>query len=347
MTPRDVYIVGSVPLPSSAAVFETLSAALGPHLRWLPDGETGPRLDWVASMEWVFSSNPALVPSGKLFQLHPQTPPKIRYRLRGGAKVEELRFPNLGYADAAIASYADFARLKAAGRIPTRVKFQVDLVPAHSVLWLFLDDDLHAAVDPIYNRAVLDELARITAAIPHDQLAIQFDVASAVFARLERGEPSSYGRTKVEMQETFSRILIGLAACAPRDVDLLFHLCYGDANHRHVVEPTDMSDMVDFANRVCANLDRPVQLFHFPAPRDRTDDAYYAPLARLRLHPKTSICIGLVHHTDGVAGTRARLETAKRHCAAFLIGTECGFGRRPPETLAELLAIHAEVARAA
>ena len=37
-------------------------------------------------------------------------------------------------------------------------RFQVDLVPAHSVLWLFLVDSLHAAVDPIYNEAVKREI---------------------------------------------------------------------------------------------------------------------------------------------------------------------------------------------
>ena len=30
----------------------------------------------------------------------------------------------------------------------------------------------------------------------------------------------------------------------------MFHFCYGDSNHRHVVEPTDMADMVEMANRL-------------------------------------------------------------------------------------------------
>ena len=38
--PRNVYLVGSVPLASEKEVFETVSAALGPHLLTLPDGET-------------------------------------------------------------------------------------------------------------------------------------------------------------------------------------------------------------------------------------------------------------------------------------------------------------------
>ena len=81
-----------------------------------------------------------------------------------------------------------------------------------------------------------------------------------------------------------------------------------------------------------------------PVPRDRDDDAYFAPLRRLRLPPHTELCLGLVHHTDGVAGTRRRLAAAEKHVQNFSIATECGFGRRPPATIPELLRIHAEVA---
>jgi hypothetical protein len=81
-----------------------------------------------------------------------------------------------------------------------------------------------------------------------------------------------------------------------------------------------------------------------PVPRDRSDDAYFAPLKSLRLPPSTQLCLGLVHYTDGVAGTKKRLATAEKFVRDFSIATECGFGRRPPETLPELLRIHAEAA---
>jgi hypothetical protein len=124
----------------------------------------------------------------------------------------------------------------------------------------------------------------------------------------------------------------------------MFHFCYGDSNHKHVIEPIDMGDMTDVANRLCADIKRPIQLIHMPVPRDRSDDAYFAPLARMRLKPETELSLGLVHYTDGVAGTRKRLATAERHAKLFSIATECGFGRRDPATIPELLRIHAEVA---
>jgi hypothetical protein len=146
------------------------------------------------------------------------------------------------------------------------------------------------------------------------------------------------------MQERFSAILIDLGNRVPAGIELLYHLCYGDSNHRHVVEPKDMSDMVDFTNRVLTRIKRPVNLVHMPVPRDRADEAYFAPLKDLHLPPETELCLGLVHYTDGVEGTRRRLATASKYVPTFSIGTECGFGRRKPETIPELLRIHAAVA---
>jgi len=341
---RNVHLVGSVPMGSANEVFETVSAALGPRLKRLPDGETGERGDWITWLEPVFAGHPALRKSGEFFRVHASGTGRERYALKPGFAPEHVRFDNLFYADIARRSYGEFKRLKAAGKIAAGSKFQVDLVPAHSVIWLFLVDSLHAPIDPVYNDALKREIDKIAAAIPHDELAVQFDVASAVFARLERNEASSYGRTKAQMQEKFSAILIDLGNHLPAEIDLLYHLCYGDSNHRHVVEPTDMGDMVEFANRVARGIKRPLQLVHMPVPRDRADDAYFMPLRQLALRPETELCLGLVHYTDGVEGSKRRLAAAKRHVETFSIATECGFGRRDPRTIPELLRIHAEIA---
>ena len=130
----------------------------------------------------------------------------------------------------------------------------------------------------------------------------------------------------------------------PADIELLYHLCYGDSNHRHVVEPTDMGDMVEFTNRAMERISRPVNLVHMPVPRDRADDAYFSPLKNLCLRPETELCLGLVHYTDGLDGARQRLATARKFAERFAVGTECGFGRRKPETIPELLRLHAAVA---
>jgi len=344
---RNIHLVGSVPMASAREVFETVNAAFGTRIKRIPDGETGERGDWITWLEPAFADNLALQKSGEFFRVHASGTGRERYSLKPGVTPDDVSFDNLFYADIAKDSYTVFGQLKAAGKIAPGTKFQVDLVPAHSVIWLFLVEALQGKIDPIYNAAVKREIDKIAAAIPHKDLAIQFDVASAVFARLERNEASGYGRSKAEMQETFSRIVIDLGNHLPADIDLLYHLCYGDSNHRHVVEPTDMGDMVEFTNRIMTGITRQVQLVHMPVPRNRSDDAYFSPLKKLKMRPETELCLGLVHYTDGVAGGLQRLAAARKFVANFSIATECGFGRRDPATIPELLRIHAVLADAA
>ena len=49
--------------------------------------------------------------------------------------------------------------------------------------------------------------------------------------------------------------------------------------------------------------------------------------------------LGLVHLTDGVDGARTSMEVAGKFVSDYGIATECGFGRRDPATIHELLAI--------
>jgi hypothetical protein len=78
-----------------------------------------------------------------------------------------------------------------------------------------------------------------------------------------------------------------------------------------------------------------------PVPRDRDDAAYYQPLADLHLRPETKLYLGLIHLTDGLEGTRRRMAIAAKFTNDFGVATECGFGRRPPQTIADLLKLHA------
>jgi hypothetical protein len=80
-------------------------------------------------------------------------------------------------------------------------------------------------------------------------------------------------------------------------------------------------------------------------PRDRTDDAYFAPLKQLQLHPETRLFLGLVHLTDGWEGARRRTAAASRFMPDYGVSTECGLGRRPAETIVPLLDLLAEASR--
>ena len=100
----------------------TVSAALGPRLKRIPDGETGERSDWITWLEPVFADNPALEKSDELFRIHATGTARIRYRLKPGKNVRmTLSFGNLFYADIAKQSYAEFAALKQHGIVAARI----------------------------------------------------------------------------------------------------------------------------------------------------------------------------------------------------------------------------------
>jgi len=114
----------------------------------------------------------------------------------------------------------------------------------------------------------------------------------------------------------------------PATIELGYHLCYGSPADDHVIQP---KDMVEIVNAVSTGVRRPIQFFHLPVPKPRTDDAYFAPLAGLKLRPETELYLGLVHRDD-MAGNAARLAAA------------CGMARGDPARFPELLAAHAKTA---
>lgn len=327
-----VHLVGSVPLAGAEEVFRAVAAELGDRLRRIPDGETGPRSDWIVWQLPVFTAHPALevVPPGP-----DSWRPLARVRLAEGADPASVRFGALGYATAALASYRSFARLKRDGQIPSACRFQVSLPTPLAPVAAFVVPEHQALLEPAYEERLLAELAEILGQIPHEQLAVQWDTTFE-FGMLEGVFPVWFADVKSNVLER----LLRLSRHVPPDVELGYHLCYGDVRHRHFKEPASAATLVDVANALTATIGRPLNWIHLPVPRDRGDDAYCAPLASLRLRPETELYLGVVHHTDGVEGTARRMQVAGRFAEGFGIATECGWGRRPPATVRELLGIH-------
>ena len=65
------HLVGSVPLTDAETVFRAVAGALGPHLRRLPDGETGERRRWIYFQRLMLERHPAMEidPTVPLFAL--------------------------------------------------------------------------------------------------------------------------------------------------------------------------------------------------------------------------------------------------------------------------------------
>jgi hypothetical protein len=335
---RLVLLLGSLPLSSAEDVFEAVSSELGTFLKRIPDGETGPRSLWIVCQGEPMKNSQGLEVGGeRQLQGGIRNP---RYKIREGLKPEDVKFSRLGYADNALDSYKIFKRLQGLGKIPTQVRFQVCLPTPLAVVYAFFIASEVRRIWPFYERRLLEELDEITRAIPHTDLAIQIDIATEMHTLLEVPELQKAYPIE-ELVEAFAR----LGNRVPGDVELGIHLCYGDPGHKHVREPTDTGRMVDVYHRLATAIQRPITWLHMPVPRDRDDESYFSPLRNLQLKSGTELYLGLIHLTDGIEGAKRRVAAAERVVSNFGVATECGFGRRPPETVPELLRLHRAAAQ--
>ena len=331
----NALLVGSVPLATSEEVFRVAST-LGTALRRIPDGETGDRTNWIGWQIGPIGSNPSMEPV-------PQRDgyaPMVNFQLKADVDPSQITFDDLGYATAAIASWEVFEPLQLEGVIPASTRFQVSLPTPVAPVTGYVDVASQPAVEAAYEVRMLQELAEICAVVPHERLALQWDVA-VEFGIIEGAFPS-YLSGEAGVAGLLER-LVRIGNAVPEDVELGFHLCYGDYGHQHFKEPTDTATLVRIANGIADGVTRTIQWVHLPVPRDRDDVAYFAPLANLNLPANTELYLGLVHMTDGLEGAQRRVAAARQVITDFGVATECGFGRRPPETVPALVALHGDL----
>ena len=334
-----IHLVGSVAMPDSESVFRALSSELAPWLRRIPDGETGERHRWIYWQREMLLSHLNM-------ELDPDATPLALYQWDGELirETELVRFkPDVdpssvvfetGYAPAAIASYDVFRQLRDDGVIPAGVRFQVCLPTPMASGYMYISPASIEDYLPVYEKALLTALSSILDAISHHDLSIQWDICQEVliFEDYFPYRPDDY---KLQIFDQMTR----LGAQVPADVELGYHLCYGTPRDEHLVMPKDTAILVEVANGLASKLQRQLDFLHMPVPRDRVDDAYYAPLAKLKLPPETELYLGLIHHQDH-SGDKQRIATAQKVMPSFGIASECGWGRTDPGRVPGLIESH-------
>lgn len=337
--PHGVHLVGSINLPTTADVFDQIPNLLPNRLRRLPDGETGKRHYFTRWQRDIFAAVPEVWARGPNGEVRPGpsglTPDERDAALK---KLEDLE---THYDDYALESYALFKQQKEIGHIPPHVRFQVSLPGLVNLGGVFTSDFVDH-LEPRYEDALVRALTRIQSMIPHSELAIQIDAALEI-AFLERVKP---------WEPYFDPILPGVVDRMSRfanrvapEVELGFHLCYGDIGHRHFVEPKDTGVMVELANALVKSVKRDITWFHMPVPKDRKDLEYFKALEGLELKSGSGaieLYLGLVHVGDE-EGTWERIAAAQKVVQEFGVATECGMGRTPVEDFASIMEILREV----
>jgi hypothetical protein len=229
-----VHFVGSIPLPDSEIVFHTLSSAVGPHLKRVPDGETGIRKTWIRFLQEVLAQNPAIevasdVPPFRFVQWDGKLLREIpRLRLKPGAKPDAAQFAT-GYADMAIQSWAVFERLQKAGVIPAKVKFQICIPTPIAPTYNNMVPGDRPALLPALTQHFIGEVAKIASALPNDRIALQWDVCQEVLAW-----EGYYEKGPVDFRTETLSVLKTIGDAVPAGIDLGYHLCYGSPADEHL-----------------------------------------------------------------------------------------------------------------
>ena len=76
--------------------------------------------------------------------------------------------------------------------------------------------------------------------------------------------------------------LVRICRPIPQEAELGFHLCYGDWDAKHFVEPQDAARMVSLTTPRGA-VQHPISYIHMPVPIGRDDEAYFTPFNTLKV----------------------------------------------------------------
>jgi hypothetical protein len=315
---RGAHLVGGLAAPDATTAMTTTAGVLGHHLTRLTDGETGPRSQWIW---WQIDKLTAIdgIAMGPP-QVNPETG-NPDYSVFPGLEVrDDIVIPDreLGYADVARDSYAEFVRLRAAGVIPSDVRFQVSVPTPYAVVVAWASGESQRRLWQPFKDALFAEVTAIQREIPADDLAIQWDVAVEVACLEQVARPAQRG----------------------------LHLCYGDYKHRHFKAPTDLGLLVRLANDVAARV--PFDFVHMPVDRENGRvAAYFAPLSELRVNG-TELALGVIDYENDSTRIDELVAAADTAGRPYAVATECGMARLgergEPVTLEDLLRQHERVA---
>ncbi|WP_279580606.1 hypothetical protein [Fodinicola feengrottensis] len=320
-------MIGTLPGDSTEEAMRAALDRLGPHLRRLPDGETGSRRVWIVGLIRGFRDHPDLevAKDGDMHDYKSQ----LHFRVRKGHQLTGDKL-DLGYLAAYRDSRPVFDRLtEEAGVRPT---YQVG-IPGDLNLAMFATGPTRMLrTRPAFTDATLRDLRQIHAE-SHGEVVFQLEVpAETVSVTMApaplRGLAAGWMAASV----------VKLAKAAPAGARFGVHLCLGDLGHQALGKLRTAAPLVKLANAVAARwpAGRPLDYVHAPlAQGDQPpslDPEFYRPLAGLRLPPSTPFVAGFLHEGRSLDEQRrilAMIEDAVGHPVD--VAAACGLGRRSPE----------------
>ncbi len=328
MTGRGAHLVGSLPGATAEEAMSDVLDRLGPHLRSLPDGETGDRRNWIIHIIEALRAHPdlELVKDGD-WSDYDRIP---RFKVRKGHHLYGASL-DFGHVAAAEESLPFFEVLRSkAGR--DDLPFQVGVPGDFDMAVFTLGPKSALRHKRAFTEATLSEIRRVHGLTSGDAV-FQIEVpAELVFVA---GTP---GPGQPAMAKLLGGRIAALAAGAAPGTRFGIHLCLGDMNHRALGRMDDATPLVLLSNAINKSWpdDRTLEFVHAPfAAADDpppVDPSFYSPLARLNLSRGVRFIAGIAHEDQALEAQlsiRSAIDAAVGHPVD--ISTSCGLGRREPE----------------
>lgn len=328
MAERHALLIGTLPGETADEAMRSAVERVGPHLRFLPDGETGERRSWIVGLIMGLENHPDLEISkdGDFSDYRHQR----NYRVRKGHQLTSDNL-DLGYASWYRANREIFDKLVADTPELGGVSFQVG-IPSDLDLAMF-------ALGPmggLRNRKVFQE------ATIRDITAIRDESGDDVLFQIEVPVETML----VALAGPFGRFVAPRVAAsigrtvarAPEGTRFGVHLCMGDLGHKALTRLRSLKPFVTLANTLSQSwpAGRPLEYVHMPLAAGEEpatlEESFYRPLEGLRLPADVHFVAGFLHEQRSIDEQRrilAAIETAVGHPVD--IAAACGLGRRSPE----------------
>lgn len=331
---RSAHLVGSLPGDDTDDAMRLAVTHLGSKLRYLPDGETGDRHNWIIHIIEGMRKHPDLELKKEGDWSDYDKTPVFRVRRGHTLRAETLDFGHVTTFDE---SWPSFIRFREEQQNPA-LAFQAG-VPGDLDMALFTLGPVgafrHRAA---FRGATLREIREIYRRGGKDVVfQIEIPAELAFVARMP-------APLRPLMARALARGVARLAREAPAGARFGVHLCLGDMNHRALATMTDTSPVVLLANAIVKAwpAGRTLEFMHAPFAAaqkvPRTDPGWYAPLTRLKLPRTTRFAAGFVHEDQDLDEQRRLRALIERNVGREVdVSTSCGLGRRTrPAAMAAL-----------
>jgi len=340
MSERTVHLVGTIPAASTREALDLVVETVGDRTgKWLPDGETGDRGNWIGRIIESLRSHPDLeVKREGDWSDYDETPV---FAVRRGHSFDAV---DLDYHRHFVDSWGEFEEVRRRlGRpdlaLQIGIPGPIDLAFA-AFGFNPIEGLRHAAP---FEEATVRDIEKIHATAGDKvvyQLEIPIEVEIAIRMRLLGGPGIAW----------LARRILRVISASPEGTRWGFHLCVGDMNHRAFSRLDDATIPVRLANALARRFPegRRLEFVHMPFAHavdpPSTDESFYAPLRALDLDG-TRFVAGFVHEGQDTDAQRSIRDTIERIVGHPVdVAAACGLGRRDLEHARANLALSRELA---